>query len=532
MFASLARNIVITGIAYSVISVVGLVLAPFLIGLYGLGGYGQILLARFLLPSASFGFLDLGIGETATRTIGVSRENGDWDHAASVLSLLCGMALSISAVTALLMIATAHLLPGWMSIAPGQSAGFTNVILLTAALQPVLFLSLVFEGVLKGFERFRRLRLCEISSSAVYATLAVSFGLGGWGPNWVSVALLAGLTVRFVIVFLSALPLLRAAGVRLRGWTRETRGDVLHWSLVMLANKTLGTLQTQAASPLIGLMLGPPAVGAFDAVVRLPRFAKSVFSLLSSTVLPVSAALKARADANALRLLGSYGILAALTISLPPMLFAMAYSHSFLKYWIGSAVVGFWGWQSAMFLVSMLNVAISFGGAILLADRDASSTLNRLTFWQVAIQLVLSVALVPFFAQWAFVVGQVVSVILLFPLQFAAVRRALGLGPDLLRQFLLLVATAGVIALGLRLIIPNPSPVILLLLGMVSVGLAWAVFPWVLLRDGERRALFDRLRARLGRAPASAETFPYPGTVDMLYEAPIKEGPKGPGHKG
>lgn len=42
----------------------------------------------------------------------------------------------------------------------------------------------------------------------------------------------------------------------------------------MFATKILDTLQTQAASPLIGLLIGPAAVGALDAVVRLPHFAK------------------------------------------------------------------------------------------------------------------------------------------------------------------------------------------------------------------------------------------------------------------
>src|ERR1044072_6376714 len=104
----------------------------------------------------------------------------------------------------------------------------------------------------------------------------------------------------------------------------------------MLANRLLGAFQTQIASPLIGLLLGPAAVGAFDAVLRLPRFAKSLLSLLSTTVLPVSAGLKARADKGGLRRLGNYGILAALVISAPPTLFAMVYSRALLEYWIGA----------------------------------------------------------------------------------------------------------------------------------------------------------------------------------------------------
>jgi len=494
MFAALARNVVISGIAYSVISLVGLVLAPFLIGIYGLAGYGQILLARLFMPSASFAFLDLGMADAVTRAVASARHDGKWDEAASAVTLLTLMALTVSAFFAMLMVATAWAMPGWMAISPDQQPGFTRVMLVTAALQPALFLSLVFEGTLKGFEQFKRLRSCEVASALIYGGLALVCGLERWGPNWVAVSLLVGLSVRFAMVATFALAALRAAGVRPRGWSPAIRAGVFRWSRLMLANRILGAFQTQIASPLIGLLLGPAAVGAFDAVVRLPRFVKSLLSLLSTTVLPVSAGLKARADKASLKRLGNYGILAALVISAPPTLFAMAYSKSLLDYWIGAVTTGFWGWQSAMFVVTLLNVVLSFGGGILLADVVASTRLNRLAFWQVVVQLVLSLALLPWFAQWTFVIGQVGAAAIIFPLQFAAIRDALGLGDRILRQFLLLTAATGLAALGLRLLVPDPSLPVLIVLAGLFVAATWAALPWLLLSRDER----EQLRIRLG----------------------------------
>lgn len=516
MFTSLARNIVITGIAYSVISVVGLVLAPFLIAVYGLAGYGQILLARLFMPTTSFAFLDLGMADAVTRAIASARHDGKWDEAASAVTLLTLMALAVSAFFIAVMVATAWAMPDWLGIAPDQQAGFTRVMLLTAALQPALFLSLVFEGTLKGFEQFKRLRSCEVTSALIYGGLAVAFGLGGWGPNWVAVGLLIGLSVRFLMVATFAIGSLRAAGVRATRWSPAIRASVFRWSRLMLANRILGAFQAQIASPLIGLLLGPAAVGAFDAVVRLPRFAKSILSLLSTTVLPLSAGLKARADKDALRRLGNIGILAAVTISAPPTLFAMAYSRSLLDYWIGAVAVDFWGWQSAMFLVSLLNVVLSFGGGILLADVVASTKLNRLAAWQVGLQLALSLALLPWFQQWTFVIGSVAASAIVFPLQFAAIRHALDLGDRLLKQFLLLTAFTGLAALGLRLLVPAPSLPGLIALAAGFVLATWAILPWVLLGRDERKMLFARLKAHAARpAPASA-ALPFSTAQDMI----------------
>ena len=520
MFASLARNVVITGIAYSVISVVGLVLAPFLIATYGLAGYGQILLARLFQPSASFAFIDLGISEAVTRVVAAARHDRQWDEASSALTLLTLMALAISAALAAFVVATAWAMPGWMGIAPDQIPGFTRVLLLTAAMQPALFLSLVFEGTLKGFERFKQLRLCEVTSALVYGGLAVAFGLGGWGPNWVAAGLLAGLLLRFLMVAGFAIAALAAEGAGLSRWSRATRDSVFRWTRVMLANKILGAIQSHIAAPLIGLLLGPAAVGAYDAVTRLPRFVKSLLSLLSTTVLPVSAGLKARADHGALRRLGNYGILGALLISAPPTLFAMAYSHSLLEYWIGAVAAGFWGWQSAMFLVTLLNVALSFGGAILLADVVASSALNRLALWQTLLQLVVALALLPLFAQWTFVIGQVVAVAAVFPFQFAAIRRALDLGDRLLKQFLLLTAVTGLAAFGLRLLVPAPSLPGLVALAAGFMLATWASLPWLILRRDERDQLLARLRLRAARpAPAGAD-LRFSGAGDMIESVP------------
>jgi hypothetical protein len=130
------------------------VLAPFLIGLYGLAGYGQILLARILLPTAVFGMLDLGLGETTTRVVAAANHGEGWDDAAGVLVLLCAVAVGIGVVLGGAFFAAADFLTYYLSISSDQAAGFSRVPRLTGALLPILFLSLVAEGALKGLECF------------------------------------------------------------------------------------------------------------------------------------------------------------------------------------------------------------------------------------------------------------------------------------------------------------------------------------------------------------------------------------------
>ena len=193
----------------------------------------------------------------------------------------------------------------------------------------------------------------------------------------------------------------------------------------------------------------------------------------------------------------------------------MAYSESLLHYWIGDAVTAFWGWQSAMFVATLLNVTLSFGGAILLADAAASAALTRLSAWQIGLQVILSLALLPVLHEWAFVLGQVVAAALVFPLQFAEIRRRLGLGDRLLRQALLLAGFAALAALGLRLLLPAPGLAGLIALAIGYGLMVWGLLPWLLLDPGERSGLFARLKARVPLWPGRS-SLRYKSAPDVL----------------
>lgn len=496
MFPRLLNNIAITAVAYAVISGVGLLLAPFLIATYGLGGYGQILLARVFLPSAFIGLLDLGIGETATRSVSHADSTGDWAEGSATLSLLALIAVGVSAAVGVAIALLAHPIARWLAIAPAEADGFVMVLRLTAALQPFLFLSLVAEGAIKGLEKFKVLRTCEVVAAVLQGVLAIALGLAGFGPNWVAASLLLSLLVRFTMMSTAAYTMLRRHAVTWRRWTPALRHEVIGWSRIMLGSKLLGTIQNQIASPIIGLVFGPAAVGAYDAVVRLPRFAKTAFSLISTTVLPTATGLRSSGDRARLASLGYYGILGAFVVCAPFALFALVFSEPILGLWIGPQVASFWPWQSAMFVVALLNVPISFGGAILLAERGGSQQLLRLTALQVALQLAGALALLHALGAWAFVLAQTTSVMLVFFAQLALIRRTLDLPARLLGNLARIVLLSTAVAVAL-LLAHRPDTWIELAAELsVGLGIVAAITPWLLFDPGERTALLG-LWARL-----------------------------------
>ncbi|WP_204348438.1 hypothetical protein, partial [Klebsiella pneumoniae] len=69
---------------------------------------------------------------------------------------------------------------------------------------------------------------------------------------------------------------------------------------------------------LIGAYLGPQSVGIYDTLVRIPRLAKVVASLLISAMLPVVSRLDQRNNHQQFDKFGEAGIVMLPLITIPP----------------------------------------------------------------------------------------------------------------------------------------------------------------------------------------------------------------------
>jgi hypothetical protein len=154
---------------------------------------------------------------------------------------------------------------------------------------PLLFLSLVLEGIVKGFERFDAMRTFEVVAAMSYAALALLAVWGGHDENAVCYGLLISLMLRAAMAGTMAFQVLKGKGMLPSAASAADRSWFSTQTRAMGANKVLGSAQSQWPPLVVALLLGPTAVGVFDALSRLPRAVKGVLGLLSSTVLPLAA---------------------------------------------------------------------------------------------------------------------------------------------------------------------------------------------------------------------------------------------------
>ena len=475
MFSTLAKNIALSAFSFSAVSLIGLLIVPALISAYGLAGFGLIAIGRFFLPTTALATLDLGYGEITINSVATSRATGVWDSCARLLSLNLAVACSVGIMAGIIMLVLASWIPLWFGVPAADQGKLSEVFLVNAALLPFFFSSLVAEGVLKGMESFGTQRLLEVLSTLAYAgcsLLAVGFGLDF---RWVCYALLGSLLLRAAMAFTLAARVLRSNGLTLSGWTLIERDDFILRARGLCQNKLLGVVQAQSSMLLISIIFGPLALGTFEALSRLPRFAKSVLGLLASTVQPVAVRLEHLGDEYGLARLTRLGLILVASIAAPTLGLAIAFSEPLLRLWLGPDVSSLWGWQAAAFISPAFYALVSFGGSAILGRAYTMADMNRATLINVTVSIFVGLVLALWLNEMAFFVSQAVAVLVSVPWHLMIISRVTGLQSS---TFLVL-ARIYFIALILALPAALVTQRIETFFGLISAMTIWTTACWI-----------------------------------------------------
>lgn len=496
MLRLLFLNTAVSGVVFAVSSALVIWLVPVLVAAYGLAGLGLIMLARALLPTGFAALFDFGVSEVVTQAVARARASRNWSAAGGQVTLLALASLGIGAALAALLWFGAPAAVELFRIDATHAASFEALLRATALALLVLFPALISEGTVKGFEAYWALRLAELVPTVGYVLASLWLVAQGARYDAVAYAFLGSVLVRALATTAIAVVLGRRAGLRASRWSAEERRDAFARCRVMFAGKAVSAAQTQGPPLLIGGLVGPAGVGAYDVLVRLPRFAKSVLGLLTGLLMPIGARLDETGDQRNQKRLASAGTLFVPVVVLPALAAGAAFSAPILELWLGAEFREFWPWHALMFLVPALGVVISFGSTVLMARADAARRLVWLASIMVAVQYAVSVAFTAFLDARAFILGQVVSALLMFPFQLRFLLSEQGVGASLGRRLGLLLAGLALVA-GLTSVVTARyvhDMGALLGWGAAWVLACWLVLAFVALGRGEREAILRRLR--------------------------------------
>jgi O-antigen/teichoic acid export membrane protein len=501
MLRRLFLNSAVSGVVFAITSLLVILLIPALIAAYGVAGLGLIMLLRTILPSGLGALLDLGVSEVVTQAVARARTSGNWRMAGGQCALLALVALGVGTVLAVALWIGAPAIAAALNVPAAQQDGFALATRIYGLALPFLFPALVTEGVVKGFEAYWALRLVELGSTLAYTLLAFSFAASGAPYEAVAYAFLGSIVGRALATAVVAVVLARRSGLRPVRWDADDRADAFERARVMFAGKAVTSVQTQAPPLAIGALIGPAGVGIYDVLVRLPRFAKSVLGLLTSLLAPVAARIDESGDRRNEARLGRVGALFMPLVVLPLLAAGAAFSGPLLALWLGPEFRDYWPWHAAMFVVPALGVVVSFGSAMLMVRVVEARRLVSYAAASVALQFAVSFAFVPLYAERAFILGQVVAMLVFAPIQLRHLLRAQGVHGHFGRRLGLLVAFLAVAAVVTSLWSEHAihDLVTLAVAGVAWVVACWTVLAFALTTADERGAAVRRLRGVVRR---------------------------------
>lgn len=427
MIKRLIQNTVISALAFGVAALLGLAVIPLIIGTWGVTEFGLIVISRLLLPSGMMAVLDLGLSEVATQVVARAREHRNWTQASQQIAFLGVVSVALTVVLSAAIWLSTPLFVLVMKIDVAHLETFTHIMHYTALANLIFVPALVWEGVVKGFERYNLLRFAEVTSTASYVGLTFAASWMAAGYEMVAYVYLATLAARAVVIGFAAFVALRHKHVRLLPWTPDIRHDILHRCLLLLQGKLMGGISGPFQPFLIGLLFGPKAVGTYDALVRLSRLSKVVVSLLTSALLPVASRLDERGSATSFQRLGDLGLVMLPMFVVPPLAATAILSPEIMNIWIGPLLAPYAFWMGLSFLVPICVQYVAIGSLIFMTRPEVQARLNRLIAVQLLIWAVVSAATLHLFAERALILGQVIGSIVILPLQLGELRGALEL---------------------------------------------------------------------------------------------------------
>ncbi|MGY4619540.1 O-antigen/teichoic acid export membrane protein [Bradyrhizobium sp. USDA 4472] len=510
MLKRLVQNTVVSAIVFGLVAVLGVVVIPIIIRTWGVAEFGLIVLTRLFLPSGLIGIIDFGLPEVTTQVVARAREHRDWRLGGSQILFLTLVSLLLGIVLSLAIWLAVPLIVAQFKVETAHAGSFANMLLATAASNLLLFPALVWEGIVKGFERYGLLRICEFLTTLLYVGATIYAARSGQPYEAVTYCFLLAALLRAVILLCASIAALSRTRIRLSMPASTVSREVMTRCILVMQGKLIGGIIAPIQPFLIGIYLGPQSVGIYDTLVRIPRLAKVVASLLTSALLPVVSRLDQRNDHRQFNRFGEAGIMMLPIVTVPPFVAAAVMSPAIMQIWIGPQIVPFAHWMGLMFVVTMCFQYVIFGNTLFMTRTKVQARLNMLMLIHLMIFAAVTLAAVHFLAERAFILGQTIGTAAIVPWQLMIFVRELEIDPRrfwfaILTHWAILLIGALLLAVVLHFA-PSAGIGTLATLMVAFCAAIWGAQYFLVLSQEQRSVVAGLGRSYFGRKGVSPAT--------------------------
>ena len=398
--------------AYGLSGIVGFALIPFFLDAYETAGFGVITLARLLLPVGLFAILDCGVGEIVTQVIARARGRDDWSSAGGQVgaslcaSVVLGLVLGAGLLLLAGVLATAFRIPD--SLVPA----FIGMLTASALLMPWLCVSLVIEGIAKGFEDFRLLRSLEIGNTVCFAAAALALMKLGDGVQTIHYAFLACASFRSLVLLVALLRKGRIARLALRVSMPERY--VIDLATLYTKGRLISVATWNGSSLVVSLLFGPSGLAVYEIIQKIPRFVRATYSMASAVLVPVAARIDGSGDRQRFQRVGRLCISIMAFFGIPPLIALMVFSDRILLLWLGPQFASLYPWFCVACLWPIMALMMQSAQAILIGRVNFLGPYYNFNLQVGVLSFALSLVLSIYLREIGFVVGISLATLLLF----------------------------------------------------------------------------------------------------------------------
>ncbi len=383
----------------------------YLIKVLGKDAYGVVVLALALVANTNI--LEAGFGLSVTKYVAEYKAKGDWKRLLQIINTN----LAISTVLAIVMCAVLTLinevfLEKIFTIPSELVTDARNMIRALILLSFAEFWSVSLIRVAEGLQKYALARSMELikwllRAVFIFVSVFMGYGLAGIGIAYLAAGILNLIVVYFKVIVQD--PDLRLSFALCN---RESFRQLFGFSIWIILSKAFAFLSYRIDTIIIGIFLPSANLAYYSIAFKVYEVLSYGINLISYALVPVASELEAGANTEKLKLLFHKSSKYTIVLMYPLLVFSFFYVSPIILFWVGegfdtSAIL------AQMFIISLLFVALSASGAVIMVGLNRVKELIVYTGTGSLINLVVSILLVKEIGVKGVLVGTLIGTVII-----------------------------------------------------------------------------------------------------------------------
>ena len=356
------------------------------IKLFGLEGYGLFVILRLFLPSGLLFFFDLGLSETLTRFISFYYKNPLIQKQVVNSTLFIYFFISIT-ISFTIFFNTDFFSSFFNLYRDGFISTFSSCLSLISILIPVFFLGTLSESILRGNEKFKIIKITEFLQNLFFLFILI-YGLSAEISIKETIYYFIYLvTFRFLILFvISYIKFSRIFSINVP--SKEIFLELYSFTKIVMVGKSISMLINNVILVFAGT-LEVSFAGIYDAIMRIPKFLKSLISQFNSSFLPHTAKLLSNNSLN--RVSGDLNLIISIQFFFwTPLITCIAWNgEKIMSSWLGVQYSEYALFFSLAFLTTLFYSSSSAIASSAFSKENLISKLNYFALAELSLIFIL-----------------------------------------------------------------------------------------------------------------------------------------------